>query len=68
MRARRRSYHLSIGLGSLRLHGKFSIPATSAKIEQVFSTAGKILRTDCCRPLPRNLETLLFLKVNSDLL
>jgi len=45
-----------------------AIPATSARIERVFSTAGKILRTDRSRSLPRNLETLLYLKVNSNLL
>ena len=45
-----------------------AIPTTSARIERVFSTAGKILRTDRSQLLPRNLETLLYLKVNSNLL
>ena len=45
-----------------------AIPATSARIERVFSIAGKILRTDRSRLLPRNLETLLYLKVNCNLL
>ena len=42
-----------------------AIPATSAPIERVFSEAGKILRTDRCRLLPRHLEMLLSLKVNA---
>ena len=39
-----------------------SIPAP---IERTFSTAGKILRQDRARLLPKNFERLLFLKVNS---
>ena len=45
-----------------------SVPATSAPIERVFSTAGKILKQDRNRLLPQNFERLLFLKVNSSLL
>ena len=45
-----------------------SVPATSAPVERVFSTAGKIIRQDRCRLLPVNFERLLFLKTNSALL
>ena len=44
------------------------VPATSGAVERTFSQAGKILRPDRSRLLPRNLETLLFLKMNSRLL
>ena len=43
----------------------FTVPATSAPVERVFSQAGKILNPLRCRMLPKNLETLLFLKMNS---
>ena len=47
----------------------FSTSATSAKLERMFSTKKrKIPCTDCWKLLPRNLETLLYLEVNSDLL
>ena len=42
-----------------------SIPASSAPIERYFSTAGKIMRQDRARLLPKNFEKLIFLKVNS---
>ena len=45
-----------------------AVPATSGAIERTFSQAGKILRPDRSRLLPKNLETLLFLKTNSQLL
>ena len=38
-----------------------SIPATSAPIERVFSTAGNILKGERSRITPKNFETLLFL-------
>ena len=43
----------------------FSVPATSAPVERVFSETGKILNSLRCRMLPKNLETLIFLKMNS---
>ena len=42
-----------------------SVPATSAPVERAFHTAGNILRQQRCRLLPKNFETLLFLKLNS---
>jgi len=45
-----------------------AVPATSGAVERVFSQAGKILRPDRSRLLPNNLETLIFLKTNSQLL
>ena len=44
----------------------FSVPATSAPVERVFSETGKILNSLRCRMLPKNLETLIFLKMNAD--
>ena len=46
----------------------FSIPATSAPVECVFSETGKILNPLRCQMLPKNLETLIFLKMNSSFL
>ena len=43
----------------------FSVPATSAPIERVFSQSGKILAALRSRLKPKNLETLVFLKLNS---
>ena len=43
----------------------FSVPATSAPIERVFSQSGKILAPLRSRLKPKNLETLVFLKLNS---
>ena len=43
----------------------FSVPATSAPIERVFSQGGKILTPLRSRLKPKNLETLIFLKINS---
>ena len=43
----------------------YSVPATSAPVERVFSQAGKILTPSRSRLLPQNFETLLFLKLNS---
>ena len=42
----------------------FTVPATSAPVERAFSQAGKILRSDRSRLLPKNFENLVFLKVN----
>lgn len=46
----------------------FTVPATSAPVERVFSQAGKILSADRSRLLPKNFENLVFLKVNKNLL
>ena len=46
-------------------HKVFSVPATSAPVERVFSQAGKILSPLRYRMIPKNFETLLFLKMNS---
>ena len=43
----------------------FSVPATYAPVERAFSQAGKILSPVRCRMIPKNFETLLFLKMNS---
>ena len=43
----------------------FSVPATSAPIKRVFSQGGKILTPLRNRLKPKNLETLIFLKINS---
>ena len=43
----------------------YSVPATSAPIERVFSHAGRILTPLRSRLLPEHFETLIFLKVNS---
>ena len=45
-----------------------AVPATSGAVERTFSQAGKILRPDQSRLLSKNLDTLLFLKTNSQLL
>lgn len=46
----------------------FTIPATSTTVERIFSLVGKTLRPERCRPLPKNLETLIYLKANFNLL
>lgn len=46
----------------------FSVPATSAPVERVFSQAGKNLTPLRSRLLPRHFETLLYLKINSKFL
>lgn len=43
----------------------FSVPATSAPIERVFSQGGKSLTPLRSISKPKNLETLIFLKINS---
>jgi hypothetical protein len=43
-----------------------AVPATSAPVERVFSQAGEILNSRRSRLLPKNFETLLFLKMNSN--
>ncbi|KAJ8367340.1 hypothetical protein AAFF_G00320740 [Aldrovandia affinis] len=42
----------------------FTVPATTTPVERIFHTVGKILRPKRCRPLPQNLETLIYLKAN----
>ncbi|KAJ8259988.1 hypothetical protein GJAV_G00175790 [Gymnothorax javanicus] len=42
----------------------FTVPATTTTVEQIFNTVGKNLRPERCRPLPKNLETLIYLKAN----
>ena len=46
----------------------FSVPATSAPVERVFSQAGKILTPLRSRLLPHHFENLLFLKLNFEFL
>ena len=43
----------------------FTVPVTAAPVERVFSQASKILYPLRCRTLPKNFETLLFMKMNS---
>ncbi|XP_028848973.1 zinc finger BED domain-containing protein 4 [Denticeps clupeoides] len=42
----------------------FTVPATSTGVERIFGTVGKMLRPERCRLLPKNLETLIYLKAN----
>ncbi|XP_076132064.1 zinc finger BED domain-containing protein 4 [Alosa pseudoharengus] len=42
----------------------FTVPATTTSVERIFSTIGKALRPERCRLLPKNLETLIYLKAN----
>ncbi|XP_036386591.1 zinc finger BED domain-containing protein 4 [Megalops cyprinoides] len=42
----------------------FTVPATTTPVERIFNTVGKILRPERCRLLPKNLETLIYLKAN----
>ncbi|XP_072553038.1 zinc finger BED domain-containing protein 4 isoform X1 [Salminus brasiliensis] len=46
----------------------FTVPATTTTVERIFSLVGKTLRPERCRPLPKNLETLIYLKANFSLL
>ncbi|XP_018604483.2 zinc finger BED domain-containing protein 4-like isoform X2 [Scleropages formosus] len=46
----------------------FTVPATSTSVESIFKTLGKTLRPERCRLLPKNLETLIYLKANYRLL
>ncbi|XP_035244248.1 zinc finger BED domain-containing protein 4 [Anguilla anguilla] len=42
----------------------FTVPATTTPVERIFNTVSKNLRPERCRPLPKNLETLIYLKAN----
>ncbi|XP_036446812.1 zinc finger BED domain-containing protein DAYSLEEPER isoform X1 [Colossoma macropomum] len=46
----------------------FTVPATATTVERIFSLVGKTLRPERCRPLPKNLETLIYLKANYSIL
>ncbi|MBN3323613.1 DSLE protein, partial [Atractosteus spatula] len=46
----------------------FTVPATSTPVERIFGTVGKIVRPERCQLLPKNLETLIYLKANYRLL
>nr|XP_006625462.2 PREDICTED: zinc finger BED domain-containing protein DAYSLEEPER-like [Lepisosteus oculatus] len=46
----------------------FTVPATSTPVERIFGTVGRIARPERCQLLPRNLETLIYLKANYRLL
>ncbi|XP_030623602.1 zinc finger BED domain-containing protein 4 [Chanos chanos] len=42
----------------------FTVPATTTAVERIFSFVSKTLRPERCRLLPKNLETLIYLKAN----
>lgn len=42
----------------------FTVPATTTSVDQIFNTVSKTLRPDQCRFLPKNLDTLIYLKAN----
>ncbi|KAI4886424.1 hypothetical protein NFI96_015345 [Prochilodus magdalenae] len=46
----------------------FTVPATATTVERIFNLVGKTLRPERCRPLPKNLETLIYLKANYSIL
>uniref|UniRef100_A0A4W4ELJ2 Si:dkey-109j17.5 n=1 Tax=Electrophorus electricus TaxID=8005 RepID=A0A4W4ELJ2_ELEEL len=46
----------------------FTVPATTTKVERIFSLVGKTIRPERCRLLPKNLETLIYLKANYSIL
>ncbi|KAM9855232.1 zinc finger BED domain-containing protein 4 [Aulostomus maculatus] len=46
----------------------FTIPACSTAVESIFTSAGRCLRPERGRVLPKNLETLIYLKANYRLL
>ncbi|XP_045913609.1 zinc finger BED domain-containing protein 4 isoform X1 [Micropterus dolomieu] len=46
----------------------FTIPACGTVVESIFTTAGRFLRPERGRVLPKNLETLIYLKANYRLL
>ncbi|XP_029291389.1 zinc finger BED domain-containing protein 4 isoform X2 [Cottoperca gobio] len=46
----------------------FTIPACGTVVESIFTTAGRCLRPESGRVLPKNLETLIYLKANYRLL
>ncbi|KAM3618554.1 uncharacterized protein V6R79_021792 [Siganus canaliculatus] len=46
----------------------FTIPACSTAVQSIFTTAGRCLRPERGRVLPKNLETLIYLKANYRLL
>nr|XP_020472031.1 zinc finger BED domain-containing protein 4-like [Monopterus albus] len=46
----------------------FTIPACGTVVESIFTTAGRCLRPERGRVLPKNLETLIYLKANYTLL
>ncbi|XP_076840714.1 zinc finger BED domain-containing protein 4 isoform X1 [Brachyhypopomus gauderio] len=46
----------------------FTVPATTTTVERIFSLVGKTLRPERCRLLPKNLDTLIYLKANYSIL
>lgn len=46
----------------------FTVPATATAVERIFCLVGKTLRPEHCRVLPKNLETLIYLKANYSIL
>lgn len=46
----------------------FTIPASGTVVQSIFTAAGCCLRPERCRVLPKNLETLIYLKANYRLL
>ncbi|XP_070765933.1 zinc finger BED domain-containing protein 4 [Enoplosus armatus] len=46
----------------------FTVPACGTVVESIFTTAGRCLRPERGRVLPKNLETLIYLKANYRLL
>ncbi|XP_017343586.1 uncharacterized protein si:dkey-109j17.5 [Ictalurus punctatus] len=46
----------------------FTVPATRTAVERIFCLVGKTLRPEHCRLLPKNLDTLIYLKANYSIL
>ncbi|XDV45832.1 hypothetical protein PO909_013855 [Leuciscus waleckii] len=42
----------------------FTVPATTTSVDQIFNLVSKTLRPEQCRFLPKNLDTLIYLKAN----
>uniref|UniRef100_A0A9J8BAG5 HAT C-terminal dimerisation domain-containing protein n=1 Tax=Cyprinus carpio carpio TaxID=630221 RepID=A0A9J8BAG5_CYPCA len=42
----------------------FPVPATTTSVDQIFNLVSKTLRPEQCRLLPKNLDTLIYLKAN----
>lgn len=42
----------------------FTVPATTTSVDQIFNLVSKTLRPEQCRLLPKNLDTLIYLKAN----
>ncbi|XP_026097908.1 zinc finger BED domain-containing protein DAYSLEEPER-like isoform X2 [Carassius auratus] len=42
----------------------FTVPATTTSVDQIFNMVSKTLRPEQCRLLPKNLDTLIYLKAN----